>query len=158
MSENDAWIHRTEVKSETSNRVYVVSQHATRRFWGCSCPGRRAHRRCKHLTRLGLPGGEVPFEVAKDYARMKGFLDGYPTYDVGAGRGHTSEWRQAFMERLGLDEARQALGLTDDAGWDAICRALRLAATESMAGWSATMRQPCGRLTQQGWSRRELRR
>ena len=74
MADNDAWIHRTEVKSETSNRVYVVSQHAAKRFWGCSCPGWRAHRKCKHLERLGLPGGEQPFEVAKDHA--KGFLDG----------------------------------------------------------------------------------
>ena len=34
---------------------------------------------------------------------------------------------------MGLDEARRELGLPADAGWEAICQALRLAATESMA-------------------------
>jgi hypothetical protein len=133
MAENGAWIHRTEIKSETSNRVYVVSQHAAKRHWGCSCPGWRAHRTCKHLTRLGLPGGEVPFEVAQDHAKVKGFLAGYATYDAGHGHGHPTEWQQAFTERLGLAEARQALGLSADAGWEAICRTLRLAATDSRA-------------------------
>ena len=28
MAKNNAWINRIEIKSETSNRVYVVAQHA----------------------------------------------------------------------------------------------------------------------------------
>ena len=63
----------------------------------------------------------------------KGFLDGYKTYDASAGHGSTAEWQRAFTAKMGLDEARQALGLPADAGWEAICQALRLAATESMA-------------------------
>jgi len=132
MAENNTWINRMEIRSETSDRIYVVSQHTTKRFWGCSCPGWRAHRKCKHLERLGLPGGEKPFEVEKDHTKKKGFLEGYKTYDASAGHGGTAEWQKAFTERMGLEEARQALGLAPDAGWEAICQTLRLAATESM--------------------------
>jgi hypothetical protein len=127
------WVNRIEIKSETSNRVYVVAQHPEKRHWACSCPGWRRHRHCKHLERLGLPSGEEPFEVEEDHGVKKGFLDGYKTYDDHAGHGNSSEWQKAFAERMGLDEARQALGLPPDAGWEAVCGALRLAATESMA-------------------------
>src|SRR5690606_40642129 len=67
------------------------------------------------------------------YARKKGFLDGYKKYDAREGRGDAKQWQEAFSRRMGLDEARQTLGLPADAGWEAICQALRLAATESMA-------------------------
>jgi hypothetical protein len=132
MAEN-TWINHIEIKSETSNRVYVVAQHAEKRSWGCSCPGWRRHRHCKHLERLGLPSGEEPFEVEEDHAKKKGFLEGYKTYDASAGHGNAAEWQQAFTAKMDLDEARQTLGLPADAGWEAICQALRLAATESMA-------------------------
>ena len=108
MSENNNWINQIEIRSETSERLYVVSQHATKRYWGCSCPGWRAHRKCKHLERLGLPCGEQPFEIEKDHAKKKGFLKGYKTYDASAGHGDTTEWRQAFSERMGLDERGSA--------------------------------------------------
>ena len=75
-AETVARVHRTRIKSATSNRVYVVSQHALKRFWGCSHPGWRAHGACKHLKRHGLPGGEQPFEVEKGHAKAKGCLDG----------------------------------------------------------------------------------
>jgi hypothetical protein len=129
---SNQWINRTEIRSKTSNRLYVVSQHVTRRYWGCSCPAWRTRRRCKHLERLGLPGGEVPFEIEKDHAMKKGFLDGYKTYDASAGHGNAADWQKAFAAKMGLDEARLALGLPADAGREAICQALRLAATESM--------------------------
>jgi hypothetical protein len=130
---NNQWINRIEIKSESGNRVYVVSQHATKRYWACSCPGWRRHRRCKHLERLGLPSGEKPFEVEKDHAMKKNFLDGYTTYDDSHGRGQSREWQQAFAHRLGLDEARRALGLPANADWDAVRQAIHLAATESRA-------------------------
>jgi hypothetical protein len=133
MGKGDQWVNRTEIKSETSGRVYVVSQHATKRYWACSCPGWRAHRRCKHLERLGLPAGKQPFEVGKGHERKKGFLDGYRTYDTSGGHGSPADWQREFGKRLGLDEARQALGLAENAGWDEVRRACRLAATESMA-------------------------
>src|SRR5262249_31429438 len=127
------WINRTEIRSETSNRVYVVSQHAIKRFWGCSCPAWRTRRSCKHLAQLGLPGGEQPFEVSTDHARKKGFLDGYQTYDPSAGHGNREQWQQAFSARMGLDEARRVLGLGAGAGWDEVRQACHLAATESAA-------------------------
>jgi hypothetical protein len=127
------WVNHTEIRSETSNRVYVVAQHAGKRHWACSCPGWRRHRRCKHLERLGLPSAEEPFEVEEGHAKRKGFLDGYRTYDDSGGRGSTAEWRRVFTERMGLEEARSALGLAADAGWDEVRQAFHLAATESMA-------------------------
>jgi hypothetical protein len=77
--------------------------------------------------------GEQPFEVEKGHARKKGFLDGYRTYDTSAGRGSAADWQKEFAHRLGLGEARQALGLAEGAGWDEVRRACHLAATESMA-------------------------
>ena len=130
---NNQWTNRTEVRSETSNRVYVISQHAEKRHWGCSCPGWRRHRRCKHLERLGLPGGESPFEVDGDRGKKKGFLEGYETYDDAAGHGHPAEWRKAFAGRMGLEEARSTLGLASHAGWDEVREAVHLAATERVA-------------------------
>jgi len=129
---NNQWINRTEIRSETSNRVYVVAQHAEKRYWGCSCPGWRRHRRCKHLERLGLPSGAEPFEVEAKHAKTKGFLDGYTTYDDSAGRGSPAQWRRVFTERMGLEKARDELGLSSDAGWDEVRQSFHLAATESM--------------------------
>jgi hypothetical protein len=132
MADNQ-WINRIEIKSETSNRIYVVSQYAEKRFWGCSCPGWKRHRHCKHLERLGLPSSEEPFEVEEDHGKKKGFLDGYKTYDTTTGHGTSAEWRKVFAERMGLEEARSSLGLSPDAGWNEVRQAFHLAATESMA-------------------------
>jgi hypothetical protein len=133
MAEHNTWINRLEIQWETSNRVYVIAQHAAKRSWACSCPGWRGHRHCKHLERLGLPSGEEPFEVEGDHGDKRGFLDGYTTYDASAGHGSIAAWQRAFAAKMGLDEARQALGLPADARWEAICQALRLAAIESRA-------------------------
>jgi hypothetical protein len=132
MSADPAWVNRIEIKSETSDRVYVVSQHAEKRFWACSCPGWKSHRKCKHLTNLGLPNHEQPFEVKKEHAKEKGFLDGYATYDTSAGHGTAEEWQKTFTARMGLAEARKALGLPKSAGWDDVRRAFRLAGTEAV--------------------------
>lgn len=63
MPDNDQWHHRFEIHSESSNRVYVIAQHKTKRYWGCSCPGWKAHRTCKHLQAMNLPVKEKPYEV-----------------------------------------------------------------------------------------------
>ena len=44
--------NRIEIKSETSNRLYVVAQNKKTNNWGCSCPGWIIHRKCKHLFAL----------------------------------------------------------------------------------------------------------
>lgn len=63
LPDNKEWTNRFEIRSETSDRVYVVAQHATKRHWGCSCPAWRTRRYCKHLTALALPTHERPQEV-----------------------------------------------------------------------------------------------
>jgi len=40
----------------------------------------------------------------------RGFMDGYKTYDPADGYGGPDEWRAAFNERMGLDEAARILG------------------------------------------------
>jgi hypothetical protein len=121
------------IRSETSNRIYGVSQHANKRYWACSCPAWRTRRHRKHLTQLGLPGGEEPFEVKQDHAKGKGFMDCYKTYDDSQGHGSKGEWQQVFSHRMNLDEARAVLGLPEQAGWDEVRQACQLAATESMS-------------------------
>ena len=52
LMENDQWENRLEIHSETSSRKYVVAQNKKTSGWGCSCPGWRTHRYCKHLDQL----------------------------------------------------------------------------------------------------------
>ena len=63
LPDTQIWINRMEIKSETSDRIYIVAQHKIHRHWGCSCPGWKRYRKCKHLKALGLPANEVPHEV-----------------------------------------------------------------------------------------------
>lgn len=63
LPDNDQWENRFEIRSESSNRVYVVSQNIKKRHWGCSCPSWRTRRTCKHLQAIGLPGNERPYEA-----------------------------------------------------------------------------------------------
>lgn len=63
LPDSDQWVNRFEIRSETSNRKYTVSQNRSKRHWGCSCPGWRSRRECKHLRALALPEHERPYEV-----------------------------------------------------------------------------------------------
>lgn len=63
LEDNAQWKNRFEVRSETSDRVYIVSQNKARGHWGCSCPAWRTRRKCKHLRALGLPEFEKPHQV-----------------------------------------------------------------------------------------------
>jgi len=63
LPDNDQWYNRFEVRSESSNRVYIIAQHKKKKHWGCSCPGWKAHRKCKHLAALNLLNYEEPHEV-----------------------------------------------------------------------------------------------
>jgi hypothetical protein len=62
LPDNAQWTNRFEIRSSSSNRVYIVAQHKTNRYWGCSCPGWKAHKTCKHLNTLSLPCGMRPHE------------------------------------------------------------------------------------------------
>jgi hypothetical protein len=63
LPDNRDYTNRFEIKSETSNRKYIVSQHITKRHWCCSCMGWIRFRKCKHLGALSLPAYEQPHEV-----------------------------------------------------------------------------------------------
>ena len=63
LPDNAQWTNRFEIRSSSSNRLYVVAQNKTKRHWGCSCMGWIRHRNCKHLSAIGLPALERPFEV-----------------------------------------------------------------------------------------------
>jgi len=55
LEDNKSHINRIEIRSSSSNRVYVVSLSRTSGEWECSCPGwvmKKAgkERGCKHLA------------------------------------------------------------------------------------------------------------
>jgi hypothetical protein len=52
LPDNAQWKNRFEIKSESSNRLYTVAQNKANGTWGCSCPGWKRHRKCKHLSTL----------------------------------------------------------------------------------------------------------
>lgn len=60
LPDNALWQNRFEIRSETSNRVYIVSQNKKSLNWACSCPGYVRHRVCKHLINgCGLSEGDI---------------------------------------------------------------------------------------------------
>jgi hypothetical protein len=63
LPDTDQWQFRFNIESESSDRMYTIAQHKGKRHWGCSCPGWKRHRTCKHLEALGIPGKEQPYEV-----------------------------------------------------------------------------------------------
>ena len=63
LPDNDQWEMRFEIRSESSNRKYVIARNKKTKQWGCSCPGYLIHRTCKHLKSMGLPTNEKPFNV-----------------------------------------------------------------------------------------------
>jgi hypothetical protein len=63
LPDNAQWTNRFEIKSGSSNRIYIIAQNKAKRFWACSCPGWRTHRTCTHLKHLALPVYERPHEV-----------------------------------------------------------------------------------------------
>lgn len=52
LPDNAQWKNRFEIKSESSNRIYTVAQRKSDNSWGCSCPGWKRHRTCKHLNTI----------------------------------------------------------------------------------------------------------
>ncbi len=52
LPDNRDWKNRFEIRSETSTRLYTVAQRKSDGSWGCSCPGWKRHRTCKHLTAM----------------------------------------------------------------------------------------------------------
>lgn len=66
LPDNDQWTNRFEIESESSDRIYIVSQNKKTGEWGCSCPGWRIPkngvRSCKHLRSLNLLGSPEQYK------------------------------------------------------------------------------------------------
>jgi hypothetical protein len=52
MPDNRDYTNRFGIKSESSDKIYVVSQDKRTGEWKCSCRGWIHHRKCKHLASL----------------------------------------------------------------------------------------------------------
>jgi hypothetical protein len=63
LPDNSLWENRFEIKSESSDRLYTIAQHKVKRHWGCSCMAWKRYRQCKHLTAIGVPNKEQPYEA-----------------------------------------------------------------------------------------------
>jgi len=63
LPDNSQYIHRFQIKSESSDKLYTIAQSKSGLWWACSCPGWIRHKNCKHLRTLGLPGQHQPFEA-----------------------------------------------------------------------------------------------
>jgi hypothetical protein len=63
LPDNKQFTNRFGIHSESSDRVYIVAQHKTGRWWSCGCFGFIRHRYCKHLAALGIPGHSQPYEA-----------------------------------------------------------------------------------------------
>ncbi len=44
--------HRMEINSETSDKIYIVSQTKKAGIWQCACWGFRRWQHCKHLSTI----------------------------------------------------------------------------------------------------------
>ena len=109
------WVNGFDVKSESSSRLYRISQRAPggpNEPWYCSCPifvtGRQVEsgrRTCKHLigaNKVGppaTPSRPVPVKVSKPRKSRSRFSDElYRHYDTSTGYGSPSEWYRAAEE------------------------------------------------------------
>lgn len=63
LPDNASFTNRFQVKSSSSDRLYVIAQSKSGRWWSCGCPGWISRRSCRHLKALNLPCGQVPFEA-----------------------------------------------------------------------------------------------
>lgn len=56
LPDNDQWVNRFTIRSETSSATYVVAQRRVPTkadgAWGCSCWAWRRNRRCKHIEKI----------------------------------------------------------------------------------------------------------
>ena len=122
LPDNDQWTNRFEIKSASSNRVYIVAQNIKGQHFACSCPGWKTHRICKHIKSIQKIGRQAAVEVRTlphignrlgdaSFGRSTPAKDptlGYRTYE--GARGSEQEWGRAFAYRMGLDAARKAVG------------------------------------------------
>ncbi len=89
-----------DIHSETSERVYHVSQNSDDHSWACSCPGwkvpKHGMRHCKHLKALGHAPVEVKNPGSSTHRTSSAKFNDYPTYDTSNGHGSPAEWQAIF--------------------------------------------------------------
>ena len=60
LPDNLQWTQRFEIRSESSNRIYIIARNKASGKFACSCPGYIIHRKCKHLIDgCGLSVSEI---------------------------------------------------------------------------------------------------
>lgn len=60
LPDNDQWCGRFQIRSSSSNRLYIIAKNKKTGRYGCSCPAYRTRRYCKHLTSgCGLSLSEI---------------------------------------------------------------------------------------------------
>jgi hypothetical protein len=64
LPDNAQWSMRLNIRSESSSRIYTVARKKSDNTWGCSCPGWRTRRTCKHLTAM-VPALEAALRQRK---------------------------------------------------------------------------------------------
>ncbi len=52
LPDNKGWTNRFHIKSESSNRLYVIAQRQGESTFACSCPGWITRRKCKYLNAI----------------------------------------------------------------------------------------------------------
>jgi hypothetical protein len=60
LPDNEQWECRMEIRSASSSRLYVVARRKSSGEWGCSCPGWKSRRYCKHLSLMGAELRKLP--------------------------------------------------------------------------------------------------
>lgn len=63
LPDNAQYTNRFQIRSGSSDSLYIVAQHKSGLWWSCGCRGWIRHKKCKHLEALGLPGHHVPFNA-----------------------------------------------------------------------------------------------
>jgi hypothetical protein len=107
---SETWTNRTEIKSASSSRIYIVSEKVSNGVptgtWGCSCPGWKSKGACKHLSTMGLTSCRTPSAISqwqlKKPARHgpNSFSDSaYRHYDIRDGFGSAEEWIRLAEQR-----------------------------------------------------------
>lgn len=72
LPDKGVWTNRFEIRSETSNRIYVIAQHKETGGYGCSCPSYCTRRKCKHLIRgCGLDESQIHGNAKLSYERKE---------------------------------------------------------------------------------------
>lgn len=109
LPDNDQWENRFEIRSATSDRVYVVAQHRTKRHGRARVRRGARGARASTWSRCDCPPTSDPTRCCLGRTAVKrAFLDGYRTST--SPRGSAATWRAALAARMGLDEAREVLG------------------------------------------------